>query len=389
MGINVLSEFDGISCGQLALQRTGIVVDNYFASEIDKYAIKITQKNFPNTIQLGSVTEHKSWKLPKIDLLIGGSPCQGFSNAGRGENFDDPRSRLFFEYVNTLRDLQQKNPEIVFLLENVRMKQVWQDVISKYLGVKPVKINSALVSAQNRVRLYWTNIEGITQPEDKHLYLKDIIEYGDVDREKSYTIDANYFKGGNPRSYFDDGKRQLVFEHQSQKRAMVKVGMASDIKGMDIVRRVYSSCGKSPTLSTMQGGHREPKVALDFDYYHNLYLSEKEIEEMKIKKGAKTFSSGKSEGAIQFPFTLDRKSQCLLANGITGNHRTTNVLDDGIGYRKLTPLECERLQTLPDGYTEGVSNTQRYKGIGNGWTVDVVAHIFSFLPKRFYEPSHQ
>lgn len=359
--MNVLSEFDGISCGQVALQRAGIFVENYFASEIDKYAIRVTQTRHPKTVQLGTVTGWKSWDLPKIDLLIAGSPCQGFSNAGLGLNFDDPRSKLFFEFVETLKMLRDRNPDLIFLLENVRMKQEWQDIISEQVGVRPIKINSALVSAQNRVRLYWTNIQGITQPEDKHIYLKDIIECGEVDREKSYTIDANYFKGGNPRSNFEDGKRQLVFEHQSHKRAMVKVqgaairnqvtprgveeqlniredgksncvvpsytaklngmvqvGVADGYVGHDIQRRVYSSDGKSPTiLAIASGGAIPPKIALD-DYH----------------------------------------------------------------YRKLTVLECERLQTLSDGYTDcGISNTQRYKCVGNGWTVDVIAHILSFMKK--------
>lgn len=339
--MNVLSLFDGMSCGQVALERAGIEYENYFASEIDKYAIKIADKNYPNTVQLGDIIKWQEWELPKIDLLIGGSPCQGFSIAGAGLNFDDPRSRLFFDYVDILKYYKPR----WFLLENVKMKKEWRDIISEYMGVEPIEINSALVSAQNRKRLYWTNIPNIEQPEDKHIYLKDIINDGEVDREKSYTIDANYFRGGNPRSYFEDGKRQLVFEHQSQKGVMIKtiphgyiqeeikerdkksncvvpsyphklngmvqVGLAKDIKGHDIVRRIDSSNGKSPTLTNMQGGYRQPKIALN--EFH---------------------------------------------------------------WRKLTVMECERLQTLPNGYTDGVSNTQRYKMIGNGWTVDVVAHIF-------------
>lgn len=313
--MNVLSEFDGISCGQLALQRAGIFVENYYASEIDKYAIQVANKNFPKTIHLGDVRGWKSWDLPRIDLFIAGSPCQGFSNAGKGLNFDDPRSKLFFEFVGTLKMLRDKNPDLIFMLENVRMKQEWQDIISEQVGVKPIKINSALVSAQNRVRLYWTNIQGITQPEDKHIYLKDIIECGEVDRSKSYTIDANYFKGGNPRSNFEDGKRQLVFLHQSHKRAMVKV------QGAAIRNQVT------------------PRVV---------------EEQLNIRRDEKSNAVVPS-----YPNKL---------NGMYDYH-----------YRKLTPLECERLQTIPDGYTEGVSNTQRYKCVGNGWTVDVIAHIFSFM----------
>ena len=173
--MNVLSLFDGISCGQLALERTGLVVDKYFASEIDKYAIQITQKHFPDTIQLGDVTKWKEWNLPKIDLLIGGSPCQGFSHAGAGLNFDDPRSKLFFDFVDILHHYKPQ----WFLLENVKMKKEWADIITGYLGVEPIEINSALVSAQNRKRLYWTNIQNVKQPEDKGILLKDILHPGE------------------------------------------------------------------------------------------------------------------------------------------------------------------------------------------------------------------
>ena len=157
--MNVLSLFDGMSCGQIALNKADINIDNYYASEIDEYAIKVTQKNYPNTIQLGSVVDVKGTDLPKIDLLIGGSPCQGFSFAGKQLNFEDERSKLFFEYVRILKETKPK----YFLLENVRMKKEYQDVISSALGVEPILINSNLVSAQERKRLYWTNISNITQ----------------------------------------------------------------------------------------------------------------------------------------------------------------------------------------------------------------------------------
>lgn len=164
MGINVLSLFDGISCGQIALDQVGIEVDNYFSSEIDKYAITVAQHNFPNTIQLGDVSNIRGKDLPKIDLLIGGSPCQGFSTAGKGLNFDDPRSKLFFEFVR----LRQEVQPTYFLLENVVMISKWQNIISKYLGRTPIQINSRLVSAQNRERLYWTDIPILTLPADTH-----------------------------------------------------------------------------------------------------------------------------------------------------------------------------------------------------------------------------
>ena len=172
MGINVLSLFDGMSCGRIALDKLGIEVDNYFASEIDKYAIQVAKANYPNTIHIGDVTKVRAEDLPKIDLLIGGSPCQGFSFAGKGLNFEDPRSKLFFEFVRLVRECK---PEY-FFLENVKMKKEHQAVISEQLGVQPIEINSSLVSAQNRKRLYWTNIPNVKQPEDKGILLKDILE---------------------------------------------------------------------------------------------------------------------------------------------------------------------------------------------------------------------
>ena len=221
--MNVLSLFDGMSCGRLALERAGFPVTNYFASEIDKYAIEVARANYPDTVHLGDVTTvgTKHGRLfyedengvgcgADIDLLIGGSPCQGFSWAGKRLNFDDPRSALFFEYVRLLRALKPR----WFLLENVNMKQEHQDVITEHLGVKPVRINSNLVSAQNRDRLYWTNIPVRSMPENKRVYLKDILENGFTDRDKSHCIDANYFKGGNLKSYFQKNRRQLVFDFE-------------------------------------------------------------------------------------------------------------------------------------------------------------------------------
>ncbi len=299
--MNVLSLFDGMSCGQIALEKSGFQVGKYFASEIDKYAIKVAKANYPDMIHLGDVRDVKADDLPQIDLLIGGSPCQGFSFAGKRLNFDDPRSKLFWEFVRLLKELRPK----YFLLENVKMKQQSMDVITEALGVEPIFINSRLVSAQNRQRYYWTNIPMDKLPDDKGIMLKDVLEDGHVDRDKAHCIDANYFKGGNLKSYFEKHRRQLVFS----KDGLCHVGDA-DIRGNDNVRRVYHPDGKSPCLTTMGGGHREPKT-----------------------------------------------------------------LTSDTTWRKLTPLECERLQTVPEGYTAHVSNTQRYKMLGNGWTVDVITHI--------------
>ena len=340
--INVLSLFDGMSCGQIALDKLGVKVNKYYASEIDKYAMEVAKKNYPNIIHVGDVTKVDGTKLDKIDLLIGGSPCQGFSFAGKQLNFKDPRSALYFEFVRLLKETKPK----YFLLENVRMKKEFQAIITKDLGVEPIMINSSLLSAQNRVRLYWTNIPNVTQPNDLGIVLKDIIEDGVTDRTKSHCLDANYFKGGNLKSYFEKHRRQLIFS----KDGLCHVGDA-DLKGNDSIKRVYHPDGKSPTLTTMQGGHREPKIVVG-GAFRGRYQEDGSIkQELEIRSDEKTNT-----------VTTVQKDNVIVSNAT---------------YRKLTCLECERLQTVPDKYTEGVSNTQRYKMLGNGWSVDVIKHIFT------------
>jgi DNA-cytosine methyltransferase len=314
-GLNVLSLFDGMSCGQIALQKAGIKVKNYFASEIDKHAIKVTQTNYPNTIQLGDVTKVNGSDLPKIDLLIGGSPCQGFSFAGKGLNFEDPRSKLFFEFVRLKNETQPK----YWMLENVKMKVEHQNIISEILGVKPILINSELVSAQSRERLFWTNIPITELPTDRGILLKDIIELGEPIKDKSQTILATLHKE-NAKSMIKRNKAGLLVKMSSENPR---------IKELSITDR-----GIRP--------HRNDKR-----------------------------KSGISEiGTIHYP---DTKSYTITAN------HAPKVLTEIIGWRKLTPKECERLQTVPDNYTDCVSDTQRYKMLGNGWTVDVIAHIFGGL----------
>jgi len=285
----VLSLFDGMACGYEALKRAGIPVTKYYASEIDKNAMQIAKKNHPDIIHLGDVTQWQSWDIETPDLIIGGSPCQGFSFAGKQLAFNDPRSALFFTMVDIINHYQPRFK----LLENVKMKKEYMDVITHYMGCEPMFINSALVSAQNRQRYYWFNWDAPT-PEDEGILLKDIIEHGFVDRNKSFCVDANYFKGGNIKSYFEKSRRQLVFEKPH---------------GFN------------------KGGFKE-----------------------------------KNKFSALRVCTKD-------------NYATL----DGVTWRKITPIECERLQTLPDNYTEGVSNTQRYRMLGNGWTVDVIAHIFKYI----------
>ena len=257
--MNVLSLFDGMSCGQLALDRLGIKVDVYLAAEIDKYAMSIAKKNYPNTIHLGDVTTLRGMDLPKIDLLMGGSPCQGFSFAGKQLNFEDEKSKLFFEYVRLLKECNPK----YFLLENNKMKKEYQDVISEFLGVEPVEINSSLLTAQNRKRLYWTNIS-IVIPQDKKIHLSSIVgEY-----EGIWVYPRGYNKGG-----------------------------------------VQGYKGKSPTVTISS-------------WQHNFFV----------------FQNGKK--------------------------------------RKFTVNEVQQLQGVPSNYTDGVTDNQQYKMLGNGWTVDVIKHIF-------------
>ena len=337
--MNVLSLFDGMSCARLALDRAGLSVTSYFASEVDKYAITVAKANYPDTVHLGDVTKITAGDLPAVDLLIGGSPCQGFSFAGGQLAFDDPRSKLFFEFVRVLKECKPK----YFLLENVNMKQEFQDVISEQLGCKPVDINSNLVSAQNRRRLYWTNIPVRSLPENKRIYLKDILEDGFTDRDKAHCVDANYFKGGNLKSYFEKHRRQLVFDFADEADAegTVLAGEA-DLKGHDYNRRVYHPDGKAPTLAAASGGNLEPKI-------------------LQIARGA-------NKGGVR---AEDGKVPSMTSSSWEHN----NFVTDGLKWRKLTPIECERLQTVPDNYTNHVSNTQRYRMLGNGFTVDVIAFL--------------
>lgn len=330
-----------MSCGRIALERAGIQVDNYYASELDKYAIKVTQANWPETIQLGDVTKWSEWDIDwsSIDLLIGGSPCQGFSFAGKQLAFDDPRSKLFFVYVDILNHIKEVNPSVKFLLENVKMKKEYLDVISDYLGVKPVFINSALVSAQNRQRYYWANWD-FGQPEDKDIRLSDVIESGVVDRYKSHCIDANYHKGGNLKAYFEKHRRQLVFEAKNGKQVTIR---ECDIDTPGTFYETRTEFGKAERrrLTILNGRDTTPRCK-------------------------------KSKHYVKSPH---EKANCI----VTVDSFLNWTIDKDYFCRKLTITECERLQTVPDNYTNHVSNTQRYKMLGNGWTVDVIAHIFKSM----------
>lgn len=312
-GINVLSLFDGVSCGMIALERAGIPVNKYFASEVDKNAIAISEKNHKNIIRLGDVSKWREWDLPKIDLVIGGSPCQGFSRAGKCLNFDDPRSKLFFEYVEILNSIRKKNPEVLFLLENVKMKNEWRDVISEYLNVQPIEINSKLVSAQNRLRSYWTNIPIVKMPKNKNIKLLDILEHQE--------------------------RKDGFIEHQG-----IWFDPSISEASMNLVNRVG--------------------------------------DEVRINQAVKCgyIIAENGDGInLSFPTSKTRRGRVIKQKSSTLDCACeVCVLYDNT-IRKLTTRELERLQTLPDGYTDGFSKLVAQKAIGNGWTVDVIAYIFGFI----------
>ncbi len=354
--INVLSLFDGMSCGQIALERAGLSVNKYYASELDKYAIKVTQANYPDTIQLGDVRGVDPEKLDKIDLVIGGSPCQGFSFSGKQLAFDDPRSALFFEYVRILERCKELNPNVKFLLENVRMKKEYLAVITKLLGVEPVLINSALVSAQNRQRYYWTNIAGVEQPVDKNIYLKNILE---INANNSFTLE----------NYSDRCKKQIKKNSKNINQKAIALCANSNVTGSGI------------TCLEVKGGALRGRYLIDGKRQdHKGSTAGKTEQRLEIRKDKKT----NTLTTVQKDNVVVRdKSKCVRSGGRGSFDRHEWDSISNCHYRKLTPIECERLQTVPDNYTNHVSNTQRYKMIGNGWTVDVITHIFKGLISEF------
>lgn len=352
--MNVLSLFDGMSCGQIALRELGLIPNKYYASEIDKHAIAQTQLNFPNTIQLGSVVDVDVSKLERIDLLIGGSPCQSFSFAGKrkgmvttrneeiytldrylelkSENFEfEGQSYLFWEYMRILRDIQKYNPNVLFLLENVEMTKKWERVLSEAIGVFGAHINSSLVSAQSRKRIYWTNIKvkevgffgerysDIEQPQDRGLLLRDILE---DDVEEKYFLSEKAINGllKHKEKYQHTGLG-AVFHERDQKMGALKVG----------------------------GVRKDDLVKVD--------------KKLNIKPN-------------------QQKASCFTAGGNSGgNHSDMDLIctssHQEYRIRRLTPTECARLQTIPSWYKWECSDTQAYKMLGNGWTVEVIKHIFS------------
>ena len=377
-----LELFSGGSVARQSVKELGLPVTRWYSSEINKYPIQIANDNHDDLIHLGGVegvldklVSHKD-----IDVIFCGSPCQGFSVAGKQLNFEHEQSKLFFTFLKIYKAIYTANPHVKLLFENVKMKKEWEQIIlSKLQEINPKLnlhiIDSALVSAQRRVRMYITDIE-FDMPEDRGIVLKDIIECGCVDRNKSYCLDANYWKGGNLKMYFEKSRRQLVFGdccHQ--------VGIA-DLKGYDIIKRVYSVEGKCPTLTTMQGGHREPKIVCGEKPLKSASITGRRLDSNGVRKDDDT-----SLPIVQTLEVSDSdKARCLstLTKDTVLSDLPQGRYPDAYGehsmrWRKLTVKECCRLQTLPDDYCKSVSNSQGYKMLGNGWNNETIKCILKGL----------
>jgi DNA (cytosine-5)-methyltransferase 3A len=450
--INVLSLFDGMSCGQQALERVGIKVNKYFASEIDKYAIQVTMANYPNTIQLGSVLDVDGYKLPKIDLLMGGSPCQSFSFAGKrkgmstkceteiltlehylelkAEGYEfEGQSYLFWEFMRLLNEVKPK----YFLLENVEMGEKWEKVLSKAIGVNGIHINSALVSAQNRKRIFWTNIgmqpmglfgyleSIIQQPKDKGILLKDILE-SEVNekyflsekainkclkstanenmlttdnKDKSGCLIAGYYKTPFDGTYVRD-KQFTGLDLNAKSRTIRNGGSATATNKHNWDLIVHNTM---PRSSTTGKGGTGPLSRNDGKTYCldtgntnavEIVAMRGRGEKGNIEQQLETNGTNKSNSLTTVtkdnlvfnyrqdaPNDINGKKDCLRANA-GGVLKGVGIIERS-RIRRLTPIECERLQTVADNYTAHVSDSQRYKMLGNGWTIDVICHIFSYI----------
>lgn len=400
--MRVLSLYDGISCGMAALERAGIPVESYDAFEIDKYAVKISEKNYPQIVHHGDVFGGIYSDFKGYDLLIGGSPCTYWSIAktGREVTPDGMGGKLFMEYVRALRESGCK----YFLYENNNsIHQNIKDFISEQLGVKPIMINSALVSAQQRKRCYWTNIPNVSQPADKGILLKDILESGLPWQDKSYCMTASY-DGAVLWNTLQRSQRSMIAEPVgvAQRGRYVQSGSRTEKMGGGTEQFIEArKDGKSNCLTTIQkdsmvaepipfntyNGEGEKSRTFMAGYYK--YGEATIIKNKGFKGGATAIAQpvrvgeyGKG-GQGQRIYSVRGKSVTLSANGGGQGAKTglykIDLPDGDYIVRKLTPVEAERLQTLPDNYTEGISNTQRYKCIGNGWTVDVIAHILNGL----------
>lgn len=412
-----------MSCGQIALRELGVPIERYYASEIDKHAIKQTQLNFPETIQLGDVEKWREWNIEweEIDLLLAGSPCQGFSLAGKMLGHDDPRSRLYWVFLDILHHVQKLNPSVKYLLENVRMRPSDEARINESLGIRPVVINSSLVSAQNRVRLYWSNIrtksEGIwgelltdiPQPADRGIYIRDILD-DEVDEKyymRNLPLNEEALDGIAPTQEGQAADvvkldKKLKPKAQQDKTSCLTAGGHSggNHSDMDILYIGIYQRGrgylksrvipdKSPTLTSNSWSFnnmafmKDPWIAKNLrspDEKSNALLSSSykgaRANGMSIVQGTwRTHKDGQG-----FRPTTGGKAPCIPARA-RNDGSGQPVAKIGYMLRRLTPTECARLQTIPDWYKWGCSDTQAYKMLGNGWTVEVIKHILSHIIK--------
>ena len=442
-----VSLFDGMSCFQLALQKIGITPTKYYASEIEKYPIQVTMANFQNTIQLGDVRNVNGRDLGFVNILAGGSPCQSFSFAGKRkgmstkceveiltiekylelkeQNFEfEGQSYLFWEYIRILNEIRETNPNVYFLLENVVMGEKWQKVLTRAIGINPIQINSALLSAQNRNRLYWTNIGAekvgffgdlectIPQPKDKGILLKDILE---TDVDAKYFISSKMInrisRSNNGEKCFADNQKSMClaagYYKQGRDNQLITVHNTmprSSKTGKGGTGPLSRTDGKTYCLDTgntnaiefgaIKFGRTDEAKALRKESLKNgkdyTPFQAKEISGIDYEKMG-TLTTAINKDNLIISGTLRTHNDGKGFREVTSGKGATipaRAREDGSGQnvvsvqgniRRLTPIECERLQTVPDNYTNHVSDTQRYKMLGNGWTIDVISYILSFL----------
>jgi DNA (cytosine-5)-methyltransferase 3A len=368
---NILSVCDGMSCGQIALREIGIQYGKYYASEIDRHAIRQTQLNFPSTVQLGDIEGWRDWDIDwaSIMLILSGTPCTGFSSCGKHLNFDDPQSRLFFVFVDILNHVKKFNPGVRFLFENVRMKSWCKRIISEALGVRPVFINSSFVSAQERKRLYWTNIRtkevglfrdvhtDIPQPDDRKILLKDILD--DSVAEKYYLSETKIRAIENAHKNFTP--------KISPQKAGCLTKNYGEKGGLDASATFISIDGKAP--AQRRGGTH----SLDKKHNYQVVQLNPNTEEGCGAHAILQHGRGFNKGGLHAS-----KSPTLTANDWQDNN---HLLSSG-SVRRLTPAECARLQTVPEWYVWKCSDTQQYRMCGNGWTIEVIKHILKYLKQN-------